>query len=174
MIILGKYIRLYKPSKIRYRSTTLTLSQGHWGHLKSQIKVKFPKKGIKTLIIGCFSEAVLPTDFILCTKVQPYKAHSMTQVPMTLTLGQGHRSRSNFSKMGKNQRTVNISNAISPTDFILGTKVQPNKTPSMTQVPMTLTLGQGQRSRSNFPKNGKKLNNWPYFGCYFTYRLHTW
>ena len=120
LIILGKYIRLYKPSKIRYRLTTLTLSQGHWGHLKSQIKVKFPKKGIKTLIIGCISEAILPTDFILGTKVQPKKAHSMTQVPMTLTLGQGHRSRSNFSKMGK------------------------------------------------------KPKNWRYLGCYFTYRLHTW
>ena len=75
--------------------------------------------------------------------------------------------------MGKNQRTGHISEAISPTDFILGTKVQPNKTYSMTQVPMTLTLGQGHRSRSNFPKNLKKLNNWPYLEGYFTYRLYT-
>ena len=43
----------------------------------------------------------------------------------------------------------------------------------MTQVPMTLTEDQGQRSRSNFPKNGKKLNHCPYHGCYFTNRLHT-
>ena len=56
--------------------------------------------------------------------------------------------------MGKNQRTRHISKAISPTDFILGTKVQPNKPHSMTQVPMTLTLGQGQRSRSKFSQNG--------------------
>ena len=36
----------------------------------------------------------------------------------------------------------------------LNTKVLPIKAHSMTQVPMTLTEGQGQRSRSNFPKNG--------------------
>ena len=59
-------------------------------------------------------------------------------------------------KWVKNQRTGHISQAISPTDFILGTKVQPNKAHSMTQVPMTLTEGQGQRSRSNFPQNGPK------------------
>ena len=52
------------------------------------------------------------------------------------------------------QRTGHISEAISLTDFIFGTKVQSNKAHSMTQVPMTLTFGQGQRSRSNFPKNG--------------------
>ena len=63
----------------------------------------------------------------------------MTQVPMTLTKGQmGH-----------------ISDAISPTDFILGTKVQPNKANSMTLVPMTLTQGQGHRLRSIFLKMGK-------------------
>ena len=51
--------------------------------------------------------------------------------------------------MGKNQRTGHISEAISPTDFILGTKVQPNKTHSITQVPMTLTKkDQGQKSLS--------------------------
>ena len=97
---------------------------------------------------GHISEAISPTDFILGTKVQPNKTHSMTQVPMTLTFGQI------FSKMGKNQRTGHISEAISPTDFIVGTKVQPNKAHTMTQVPMTLTFGQGQRSRSNFPQNG--------------------
>ena len=70
--------------------------------------------------------------------------------------------------MGKNQRTGHISEAISPTDFILGTKIQPNKAHSMTQVPMT--LGQGQI----FPKMGKKPKNWSYLGGYFPYRLHTW
>ena len=90
---------------------------------------------------------------------------------MTLTeKGQGQI----FQKWVKNQRTGHISEAILPTDFILGTNVQLNKSHSMTQVPMTLTEDQGQRSRSNFPKNGKKLNNWPYLGCYFTYSLHTW
>ena len=81
----------------------------------------------------------------------------MTQVPMTLTQGQGQRSRSNFSqKWVKKQRIGHISEAISPTDCILGTKVQPNKLHLMTKVSMTLTLGQGQRSRSssNFSQNG--------------------
>ena len=65
-----------------------------------------------------------------------------------------------------------ISDAISPTDFILGTKLQPNN--STTQVTMTLTLGQSHRSRSNVLKMCKKQKNWPYLECYFTYRLHTW
>ena len=124
--------------------------------------------------MGHISNAISPTDFILGTKVQPNKAHSMTQVLMTLTFGQGHRSRSNVQKLAKIYKMGHISDAISLTDFILGTKVQPNKAHSMTQVPMTLTEGQGQRSRSNFPQNGKKLKNWPYLGCYFTYILHTW
>ena len=72
----------------------------------------------------------------------------------------------------KKQRTGHILEAISPTDFILGTKVQPNKANSMTQVPMTLTEGQGQGQI--FPKMGKKPKNWSYLGGYFTYRLHTW
>ena len=75
----------------------------------------------------------------------------MTQVPMTLTQDQGQI----FQKMcKKNKRTGHITEAISPTDFILGTKVQPNKAQSMTKVPMTLNQGQGQKSRSNFPNNG--------------------
>ena len=106
------------------------------------------------------SDAISPTDFILGTKVQRNKAHSMTQVQMTLTLGQGQIS----PKWVKKQRTGHISDAISRTDFTLDTKVQPNKTHSITQVPMTLTESQGQRSRSNFPKLVKKLNNSPYLG----------
>ena len=47
-----------------------------------------------------------------------------------------------------------MSQTITLTDIILGTKVQPNKAHSMTQVSITLTLGQGQRSRSNFSQNG--------------------
>ena len=77
---------------------------------------------------------------MLSTKIQPNKVHLMTQVPMTLT--QGQRLRSKFAKKWvKNQRTGHISEAILPTDFILGTKVQPNNAHSMTQVPMTLTFG---------------------------------
>ena len=73
---------------------------------------------------------------------------------MTLNKGQGHSSRSNVQKLAKIYKMGHISDAISPTDFILGTKVQPIKAHSMTQVPMILTQGQGQRSRSNFPQNG--------------------
>ena len=43
---------------------------------------------------------------------------------MTLTEDQGQRSRSNLKKKGKKPTTGHISEAISPTDFILGTKVQ--------------------------------------------------
>ena len=75
----------------------------------------------------------------------------MTQVPLTLTQGQGQI----FQKMGKKQRTCHISEATSPTHFILGPKVQPNKAHSMTRVPMTLTQGQGQI----FQKIGKKPKN---------------
>ena len=116
-----------------------------------KVKVKgqgqiFPKMHKKQRT-GHISEAISLTDIILGNKVQPNKAHSMTQVPMTLTEGQGQRSRSNFPKMlKKKHRTGHISEAISTTHFILVTKVQPNKAHSMTQVPMTLT-----RSKSNFP-----------------------
>ena len=51
---------------------------------------------------GHISEAILPTDFILGTKVQPNKTHSMTQVPQI------------FPKMCKNKRTGHIQEAISP------------------------------------------------------------
>ena len=56
---------------------------------------------------------------------------------MMLTKGQDHRSRSNVQKLAKIYKMGNISDseAILPTDFILGTKVQPNKAHSMTQVP---------------------------------------
>ena len=57
----------------------------------------------------------------------------MTLVPMTS--GQGHRSRSNVQKYKK----IVHGEAISPADFILGTKLQPIKAHLMTQVLMTLT-----------------------------------
>ena len=79
----------------------------------------------------------------------------MTQVPMTLT--------ELSKKWVKIQRTGYISEAISPTDFILGSRVQPIKAHSMAQVSMTLTVGQvfcqGHRQGQIFPKMGKKLNN---------------
>ena len=56
---------------------------------------------------------------------------------MTLTKGQGQRSRSNVKKMAKIYKMGHISDDISPTNFILGTKVKPNQAHSMTLVPMT-------------------------------------
>ena len=45
-----------------------------------------------------------------------------------------------------------ISNTILPTDFLFGTKVQPNKVQPITDM-VTLTVKfKGQRSRSNFKK----------------------
>ena len=63
----------------------------------------------------------------------------MTQVSVTLTEGQGHQSRSNVQKLAQNDTIGHISNAILPTDFILGTKVHPNKGQFMIQVLVTLT-----------------------------------
>ena len=82
----------------------------------------------------------------------------MTQKQMTLTFNQGHsysRSMPNLLKMDKKNHTIgHISDHISPTDFILGTKVQPIKAHSMTQVSMSKfkVKCQGQ----NLPKMGKE------------------
>ena len=69
------------------------------------------------------------------------------------------------------QRAGPILEAISPTDFIFGTKVQPNNDPSTDDL--------DQRSRSKVKvkfsqKMVKKPKTWSYLGGYFTYRLHTW
>ena len=80
---------------------------------------------------GHIFKAISPTDFILGTKVQPNKAHSNFNDPSADDLDQS--SRSNFPQWVKYQRTGHISEAISPTNFILDTKVQPNKAHSMTQ-----------------------------------------
>ena len=63
------------------------------------------------------------------------------------------RSRSNFPKTGKKLKNWPYLRGYFTYRFHIGTKVQPNKVHSMTQVPMILTQSQGQRSRSNFPKN---------------------
>ena len=62
-----------------------------------KVKVKdqghiFPK-WVKNQRTDHISEAISPTDFIFGANVQPIKAHSMTQVMMTLTKCQGRRSR---------------------------------------------------------------------------------
>ena len=57
--------------------------------------------------------------------------------------------------MGKKLNNWPYLDAISPTDFLFDTKVQPNKAQSMTQVLMTLT--EGHRSRSKYHKNGGKI-----------------
>ena len=66
----------------------------------------------------------------------------MTQVPVTLTEPRS-RSKVKFKfspKWVKNQRTGHILEAISPTHFIFGTKVQPNKAHSMTHLGIALLL----------------------------------
>ena len=126
----------------------MTLTQGQGQRSRSNL----PPKCVKKQRTGHISEAISPTHFILGTKIQPNKGHLMTQVPMNLTFGQGHRSRSNVQKLAKIYKMGHILDAFSLTDFILGTKVQPNNGHSMTLVPMTLT--EGQRLRSNFPPNG--------------------
>ena len=45
--------------------------------------------------------------------------------------------------MGKNKKTGHISEAISPIDFLLGTKVQPINAHPMSQVRIILTEGLG-------------------------------
>ena len=64
--------------------------------------------------------------------------------------------------------------AISPTHFILGTKVQPQGAfidPSADDLELLVKVkDQGQI----FPKMRKKTKNWSYLRGYFTYRLHTW
>ena len=50
------------------------------------------QKMAKIYEMGHISGAISPTDFIFSTKVHPYKAHSMTLVPINLTQGQGQIS----------------------------------------------------------------------------------
>ena len=98
----------------------------------------------------------LTTDFILVPRYNPIRCIQWPKCrclwPLVKVKGQGQI----FPKMHtkKKLKTGHISEAISPTNFILGTKAQPNKAHLMTLVPMTLTLGQGQRSRSFFSQNG--------------------
>ena len=68
----------------------------------------FPK-WVKYLTTGHILDAISPTAFIFGTKVQPYKAHSMIQVLMTLTKVQGQRSRSNFPQIWLNSKQLAIS-----------------------------------------------------------------
>ena len=83
-------------------------------------------------------DTILPTDFMLCTKLQFKKMGSMTQV--TLTEGRVHRSRSNYQQNEwnyKNWTLDYIGNAISPIYFYLE---QPKKVHSITKVMMTLSV----------------------------------
>ena len=110
--------------------------------------VKFTPKCVKNQRTGHISEVISPKtqlgafnypsadDFDLWSRSKVKVKFSQKWVKKQ-RIGQGQRSR-----------IGHISEAISPTDCILGTKVQPNKLHSVIQVSMTLTLGQGQRSRS--------------------------
>ena len=105
---------------------TLTKDQVH--RLRSNVQ-----KLDKFYKMGHISYAISTTAFILGTKVQHNKAHSLIHVLMTLTPRSKVKVKVNFSpKWVKIQRTGPISEAILPTDFILGTKVQPTKAHSMT------------------------------------------
>ena len=58
--------------------------------------------------------AILSTDIIHGIKVQPNKAHSMTEVTMTLTKGKGYvyKSRTNFPKMDNKSKHLVLSRMI--------------------------------------------------------------
>ena len=82
----------------------------------------------------------------------------MIQVAMTLTKGQSHWSMS--ENWPKSKKMGHILNAMLIKDFILGTKVRPNKAHSTIQVTVIL---------DKVTNVWKKLKNWPYLGCYFTH-----
>ena len=89
---------------------------------------------------------------------------------MILTQGQGQRSRSNLPQNAWKTKELVISRRL----FHLHTSyLVPRYNPirriqwPKCRWPWPKVKGQGQI----LPKNGKKLNNWPYLGCYFTYRL---
>ena len=136
---------------------------------------------------------LLSKNFILGNKVPPKKAHSMTQVPMTLTFG----SRSKFPQLGKvlnnwpylgfyfTLQTSYLLPTYNPMRCILWPKVKVksiNNEQKVKQFAISRILFhlqtsylvstynplrhiqwpncrwpwlEGQRSRSNFPKNGK-------------------
>ena len=137
---------------------------------QGQIFTKMDKKPQRT---GLILEAISPTHFILGTKVQPSKAHSMTQVSMTLTLSQGQRSRSNFPQNALKNKELVISRRL----FHLQTSyLVPRYNPIRCiqwpkcrwPWPKVKVKGQGQI----FPKMHKKTKNWSYLRGYITYRLH--
>ena len=145
---------------------TLTKGQGHRSRSNVQKLAKIYKMGHISDARMLFP---LQTSYLV-PRYNPIRRIQWPKCrwpwPSVKVKGQGQI----FPKMHKKQRTGHILEATSPTNFILGTKVQPNKTQSMTQVPMILTQGQGQI----FSKMHKKTKNWSYLGGYFTYRLHTW
>ena len=113
---------------------------------RSKVKVNFSQKWVKTkeLVISWRLFHLLVNNSYLVQRYNPMRRIQWINCrwPKVKVTGQGQISK-NWPK----------SRNYKYTDFILGTKVQPNKAHSITQVSMTLTFGQGQRSRSNFPKN---------------------
>ena len=77
----------------------------------SKVKVKISYKWVKYLKTYYNSDAILPTDFMLSTKVQLNKVHSMTQVPMILIFGlvKVKGQSQNFQKMCKKTKQLVIS-----------------------------------------------------------------
>ena len=69
-----------------------------------------------------------------------------------------------FPKMGKKTKQLAISQML----FYLQTSYLKLRYNPIRRIQWPKVKGQGK----NFPKMDEILNNWPYFGCYFTHRLH--
>ena len=102
------------------------------------------KLTLQWYIVVCTFNSIFPKENKMLREKDKSEKREEKRRPSVKVKGQGQI----FSKIGK--KLNNWPYLGLPTDFILGTKVQPNKAQSMTQVPMTLTFGQDQ----NFPKMG--------------------
>ena len=91
-----------------------------------------------------------PKTSYLVSRYNPIRRIQSKRGPSVKVKSQGQ----NFPKMGKSPNNLPYLRCYFPTDFILDTKIPPKKAHLMTQVPMTWTFIQGQRSRLKFPQNG--------------------
>ena len=132
-------VRRYNPIK------RIQWPKCRWPWPKVKVKVKFCQKKYKKLINWPYLRCYF--TYSLHTWYQGTTHKCASNDPSAYDVDQRSRSKvkAKFSqKCVKKQRTGHISEAISPTDFILGIKVQPNKAHSMTQVLMTVTEGKGE------------------------------
>ena len=87
------------------------------------------------LTIIHISNSIEPTNVILGTNVQLHKIHLLIRMKVTLKDDEGHKWRSKVTKKWTNGY---ISQTITFTDIILGTKVQYNKRHLMTLAYLTI------------------------------------